>query len=228
VKVSIAIASVFLCVAVASRAGASPVYYGLTDLGTSDTLLKDANGTIYGVTNAVGTKTYTFQKTPVEVSIGPQVETWTDRERFTWVTTFVTQGGTYTTTTVHDIGGDYRTVTNGILYGLVNDVNIHGQMVGSAALGLGVIGVPGASNPEGVPSYAIPLPYNNSNFLLESGATIDDLGRILAKGNNGDIYLLTPNQLGSPQTVPEPSAFAMMIVAIIIFKFKNLSNHYSL
>jgi hypothetical protein len=47
---------------------------------------------------------------------------------------------------------------------------------------------------------------------LTSPVTIDDLGRIIAVGSNGDDYLLTPLALGPPATAPEPTAFALLTV----------------
>ncbi len=95
---SIVVAALFLGLVGASRAGASPRYYTLTDLGTSDTLLTNANGYTYGVTNAAGTVTYALDKSPVVLSYGPPVENWDPTLRYSQVTTFQTQGGSYSAT----------------------------------------------------------------------------------------------------------------------------------
>jgi PEP-CTERM motif len=48
---------------------------------------------------------------------------------------------------------------------------------------------------------------------LTSAVKIDDLGRIIAVGSNGDDYLLTPLALGSPTPTPEPTTLALLTVA---------------
>lgn len=217
-----ALATLFFGLIGSPCADASPLYYTVTDLGlapsqftgvhgdwVSATLTQDANGDVNGVTNAAGTVTYAFQKSTVVVTVSPRVENWTfGGPQSTYVTTFQTQGGTYSIGTSNDWWGDYRTVT-GVFYGNVTDVNIHGQMVGGTSGGgaLGVMGIPVVTGMVGLlteDSYQNPTS-NPYFYFTGRGPLIDDLGRILAQGSDGHEYLLTPTSLGAPQTVPEPS-----------------------
>ena len=220
---SLALAALTLVLVASPYANADRLYYySLTDLGTSDTLVKDASGDITGVTNAAGTLTYAFDKTPVVVTVGPTVRSFPmGLNEDTYVTTFQTQGGTYSVATNHDGWGDFRTVT-GSFFGTVSDANIHGEMIGSTSGGqaLGVMNIPGVGTVgyAGLPD--IPIPSSDGNFWLRPGGYLDDLGRILATGTDGHKYLLTPTSLGSPQTVPEPSTLIVfgIIAAVLVRK----------
>ncbi len=210
---SLAFAALFLGLIASPRADADPLLtYTLTDLGTSDTLVKDTKGDITGVSNAAGTVTYALDKSPVVVTVGPQLPSNRDDQiGYSYTTTFQTQGGTYSATTYweHDPTSSQGITQTFPFYGTVSDVNIHGQMVGSTEGGapLGVFGIPVAYGPEGLltlSSYVNPTS-DPTFYLRGAGAIIDDLGRILTDGSNGHEYLLTPSSLGAPQTVPEPS-----------------------
>lgn len=169
------VATLFLGLVVASRAGASPLYYTLTDLGTSDTLQTDAKGYPYGVTNAAGTVTYALDKSPVVESLGPVVETWGMGLMYSQDTTFQTQGGSYSVTTewweLSPVVQSYELGRPGVLFGRVWDVNIHGEMIGPANGGaLGVLGIPGV--PGGfageltTDSYLAPTTLPSGQFYL--------------------------------------------------------------
>lgn len=203
-------AIVILGVFGASRVVAAPYYYTLTDLGATHTLQKDSGGTIHGVTNAAGTTTYAFEKTPVVVTDGPHETSWNPLEEERWTTKFQTQAGTYIAYTQHDYHGDYRTitrVTDNYVWGTVFDANIRGQFLGAGTDGyLKVVGVPGYTLSM-YPLIQNPVP--DPGFYLKAGGAIDDLGRVLAQGSNGETYLLTPQELGPPQTVPEPTVLAL-------------------
>jgi hypothetical protein len=217
VRPSLVMAALFLGVIVSPRANASPLYYTLTDLGTSDTLQTDANGDTYGVTNAAGTVTYALDKTPVTESVGPMI--YPIYGGYYRVTTFQTQGGSYTDMESWSASGNYR---NDPFIGPVTSVNIQGSMIGPSFGGLGLLAhLPGYGLYEGLLGqsvYTPPATVPASQFHFTSGQVIDDLNRIVADGNDGHDYLLTPTSLGTPQTVPEPSTlivFGLVAAALM-------------
>ncbi len=97
-----------------------------------------------GVTNANGTATYAFDKSPVVVTFSNSVSGIWPHDGSSWVTTFHTQGGAFSVSTVTQ-NSDYNWVQSGPLYGSVADANIHGEMVGGTVgnAALGVMGIPG-------------------------------------------------------------------------------------
>ena len=107
--------------------------------------------------------------------------------------------------------------------GLVHDVNIQGQAVGqgetvgqgqelsnapvedSAAFSAVGLGERNDASSYNLTNYIPPIP----GVSLTNATNIDDLGRILATGSDGDTYLLTPTSLDPAQPVPEPTMLAL-------------------
>jgi hypothetical protein len=216
-RLSLLIVAAFLFVTT-YQARAS-VLYSTTDLGASYQLKSNAGGEIYGVTNATGQVVYAFDKSPVtpihlqtndSVHDAYTVLTMQNGShqvgytfdnllgQFAYVPTFepILNGWqTYTVSPVADLNGNGQVVgksinfTTGLYYAAFSDVN--GQSHGY-----------NAAITDNVNNYINSIP----GVTLTSAVKIDDLGRILASGSNGDQYLLTPVGLGQPVTIPEPSS----------------------
>lgn len=108
---------------------------------------------------------------------------------------------------------------------VVEDLNSQGQAVGlsllpnvtTTALGGGVnntYAAFSAVNGQGHGGNAA-IVDNLNNYIasipgvsLTAALDIDDLGRIIANGSDGNAYLLTPVALGGVETVPEPTTLA--------------------
>ncbi|QEH36994.1 hypothetical protein OJF2_55790 [Aquisphaera giovannonii] len=218
-----------------SPLGASPIpiamAFRVTDLGTGYRLQADSAGLVHGVISGDGGQTYAFEKSPVtaldeHVSFSPHAgETiWTmqngaHRAGYQSNNTF---SGTYPVTN-STTDGKTETVSNG-WNGRPTDLNASGHYVGYAAST--DWGAPAtyamASGLPGMESGVGALYYNNlNNYIpqglgtrLTSAIQIDDLDRILARGEDGHVYLLTPNGLGLPSPVPEPTSLVLCILVL--------------
>ncbi len=120
---------------------------------------------------------------------------------------------------------------------VVEDLNSQGQAVGlsllpnaaTTALGGGAnntYAAFSAVNGQGHGGNAA-IVDNLNNYIasipgvsLISAITIDDLGRIVAGGSDGNAYLLTPVALGGVETVPEPTTLATLgsLVAMLCYR----------
>lgn len=108
----------------------------------------------------------------------------------------------------------------------VSDFNVHNQAVGTMenadaeTNGISHKTYAAFSQPGFLGHQSNLDPYwasNNLNRYIDLPGTslttafkIDDLGRILARGDDDHVYLLSPLELGAPTPVPEPSALALL------------------
>ena len=217
----------------ASASAFAPLY-SVTDLGPGYSLESNAGGQDYGVANSNGSVVYAFDKSPV-TTIDDRINGGSHAESFT---EFTMQIGRFKAGYNFDYGGflpspiDYPTFEppgNGWNtaqgYSPVSDINKSGQVVGTS-LNL----VQGSTGPSAYAAFSdvsgqshgfgAETVDNLNNYIptipgttLTSAVKIDDLGRIIAEGSNGDTYLLTPLALGPPATAPEPTALALLGVA---------------
>ncbi len=205
---------------------AAPIYT-TTDLGAGYQLQAGAGGQVYAVAGANGAG-YAFDKSPV-TSI--DVQSYLDDGSPQFLTL---QNGT------HQVGYNYgySPVLGSFLYPTgegfsggwfiqpgdhppspVSDINSQGQVVGTSRYLEGgyyaaFSDVNGrshnfsadASVVDNLNNYIATIP----GITLTSALKIDDLGRIIAGGSNGDDYLLTPVALGAASPVPEPSTALML------------------
>ena len=130
------------------------------------------------------------------------------------------------------------TAWHGVDVRLVSDFNIHGQAVGTSDLAGAASSASGtyaafsapnftqhdflsveqaSSGVDNLNNYIAPIP----GVSLTSAFKIDDMGRILAQGSNGDTYLLTPVVLGQPAPVPEPGSVAIFGLAILALGYRS-------
>ncbi len=225
--------SAFVILAASTSAQATPLY-NVADLGTSFQYQIAADGTIQGVTTANGSTTYAFDKAPV-TKINDLVDGGSHADSFT---VFTLQDGSHRVGYGFDYGGglsgsahyaiDYPTFepwSNGWFTGPgqspVLDLNTHGQAVGFSDFNSGPGTYAAFSDPNGAThGFNAAVVDNLNNYIntipgvtLTTAIQIDDAGRILADGSDGDTYLLTPTALGDPATVPEPST--SLFVALV-------------
>lgn len=227
-----------LTLSLIAQAKADPLY-SATDLGAGYTLQTNPDGSAYGVTNAVGTITYAFDKAPVQVtSTFSNYDPWTHMTYDPNLSTFFKING-YEAYNYEVSRNDIVTTSIGWLgsndFNPILDMNSSGQIVG--ALGSDGDGQPqsarfsepgmknhpdsgigGEYYSDELNHYVAPIP--GSPYLI-SAFKIDDLGRILAEGDNGHDYLLTPVALGDPATVPEPTSLMVFAVAAAYGLFRR-------
>ena len=223
---AIAMSPFLLAASFATHAEAGAIYRA-TDLGAGYSLRSNAGGRVDGVANSDGSVVYAFSKSPV---IPIDIRTSSGGHAYSY-TQMTLQNGSHQAGYVFDYGsysGNHPTFE---AYGNgwqtysgspVLDLNKSGQVVGTSLnLNVGSTGPPefaafsdpdgrshgfGAQTVDNLNNYIDPLPGVN----LTSAVKIDDLGRILAIGSDGHDYLLTPKDLGSVATVPEPTTWALM------------------
>lgn len=205
-------------------AQADPLFT-VTDLGDGYTLQQDSTGYTHGLTNADGSVTYAFDKSPVQVTI-------------TYDPGFVTspndEPGMLKTFKVGNFEtSDFWYQKNNLVYWgswityqgwNINDVNTHGAVVGEVDgtarvndAGLGLPLNPYSTNNNDLNDYIPAVPGLQAGDGLRTALTIDDDGRILVEGTNNQYYLLTPVALGDPATVPEPSTLLIFGVSALAF-----------
>ena len=208
------------------EAKASPTYT-VTDLGSSYSFTKDAQGDTISVTGSDGS-TYAFNKYPVDYTVKlDQAQDSTGPEPDRWYTVASNKFGSigyYTHWSIQSGPSSSSADWFTDQYGLspVHDFNTSGEVVGTH-LGNAVLSgkdfdiananAPGG-NVLGLLDEMIPA---TSNLHLTSSLFIDDFGRIIAEGvaSGGtklEDYLLTPTNL--PSATPEPSALTVLWLSL--------------
>lgn len=207
--------------------------YTATDLGAGYQLQTASSGDTSAVTGANGS-VYAFDKSPV-TPIYDYVKDDNHQDAFT---IFLLQNGSHKVGYNSDMvsGTSVRiSAPTGVPFlggwhliypgpSPVSDLNSQGQFVGTSLIGLtGSQTFAAFSDPSGQShnsNGAASVVDNLNNYIatipgvtLTSAVKIDDLGRIIAVGSNGDDYLLSPVALGPPSPTPEPTAFALLAVA---------------
>ena len=207
-------------------------------LETEGQQIFDVSKQVYGVANSSGSVVYAFDKSPVTYLDGPPI--WSNKDNSFQLLTM--QNGSHLASYIDTAsnGADIRYPTfswfNGgwavqtsfsLFISPISDLNSQGQVIGTGQLSYPWTGsgpsyaafsaVNGQSHDPSADAFVVD---NLNNYIatipgvtLTSAVKIDDLGRIIAVGSNGDDYLLTPTALGSPETVPEPSALVLLAVA---------------
>lgn len=185
--------------------------FTVTDLGTSFSYQYGPDAkSILSVTNGAGNETYAFDKSPVEFSSSSPGQYGLSTVYSYKIGSYQVTNSTYTNNAVvfSSVGW-----TNNNHQFPINDINVNGQVVGSIA-GSARLTLPDLQH-HVIPS----LPDNSGMYFadmldiyippvsglswLTSAFQIDDTGRILARGNNEHVYLL------SPTPVPEPTPLMM-------------------
>ncbi len=235
-----------------SRPVAAEPLYGVTDLGSSYQFQTDASGQINDVTAADGRTTYAFDKAPV-TAISERAIFPPNLSHFYSYTMYTLSEGPYKvgyyydynysgTSTIPNLPHEFFFPTfNHAEHGWfttpgtspVTDLNAHGQVVGlgqyydkpgTYAAFSDVNGQSHGSGPDlpdNLNLYIPPL----AGVSLTEALKIDDDGRILTAGSNGDYYLLTPVGLGDPVPVPEPTvlmAFLTVAVGLGIQRYRRV------
>jgi hypothetical protein len=214
--------------------------YNVTDLGENAQLQTESNGHLSGITVDGGDVTYAFQKSPVTLlnewsplsnhnsayrlitmeNNGHRVGYERDYSSATGDINYPTfssfSRGWYTRSgsPVLDLNmlGQAVGTSEGILF--PSDSPLHGvstfagfsDVNGQAHISVGPNYSGGASRIDNLNFYIDPIP----NVYLTSAIKIDDLGRILTVGSDSHNYLLTPVELGTAATVPEPTTLMLL------------------
>ena len=217
-----------------SRASATPLY-NVTDLGNGGvSFATDASGYTSSITSLATGAAYAFDKAPVTY-INERVD---GGSHYGSYTQYTMQVGDYKVGYRFDYGGSlplgypwyFPSFLGGVPgwssnspSGLVNDVNIQGQAVGSMGYSMGDDQRYAAFSAVGLQNHGPPSmdSFNLNNYIssipgvsLTNATNIDDQGRILATGSDGDTYLLTPTSLDPAQPVPEPAMLTLFGVAL--------------
>ncbi|AGA28255.1 hypothetical protein [Singulisphaera acidiphila] len=185
--------------------------FTVTDLGTSFSYQYGPDSkSILSVTNGAGNETYAFDKSPVEYSLWTSSGYGLSAVHTYKAGSYQASNSTYTNNAVVTSSVGW---TNDKHQFPINDINVNGQVVGSIAGSarftlpdLQHHVIPSLSDSSGM--YAadmldIYIPPVSGLSWLTSAFQIDDVGRILARGNNEHVYLLSPNP------VPEPTPLMM-------------------
>ncbi len=227
-----------------SRAEAAPIYT-TTDLGPGYQLQADAGGQAYDLANADGSAVYAFDKSPVN-SINVQTVhadgtfqllTMQDgTHQVGYNTGLSSQAGTIIFPTFSGINMGWF-IQGGLLSTSppVADINSLGQFVGTSQY------APGQTSPGQTSTYAAfsdptgqahgsgSIVNNLNNYIatipgvsLTSAVKIDDLGRIIAVGSDGNDYLLTPVALGAASPVPEPTTVVTLGLLASLLGFRSI------
>lgn len=224
-------------------ADAAPLFT-VTDLGSGYQLQQDATGSVQGVTNADGSRTYTFDKSPV-IQISERHNGGSHADSYTQWTM---QSGSNKVGYNYDYGGgmsgtplspgiNYPTLepwSNGwfVFSGSpVSDLNSHGQVVGTSVLYSSL-----ESRTPGPQTYAAfsdldgyshgfgAATVDNLNHYIASdlgvyltaAIKIDDLGQIIAIGTiDGKNSAFLLTPDAMPTPAPEPTTLALLAVASI-------------
>ncbi len=239
-------ATLLLCLL--AKAEAAPLYT-TTDLGAGYQLRADGGGQVHGVAGANGA-VYAFDKSPVS-SINERTDTPSQHADSYHVYTMQSglyKAG-YEYDHGPSLPGNFHPTFENSTSGWftfpgfvpntspnpspVSDINRQGQVVGTGLLFNGFNGYNfyaafsevnlqphGAANSfdDNLNDYIAPIP----GVTLTSAVKVDDLGRIIATGSNGDNFLLTPVALGSVSPVPEPSTAMLLGLAGSILGLRAL------
>lgn len=231
-----------ICVFLTGSWAVADPLYNTIDLGAGYTLSAKPDKSIYSVTGADGV-TYAFDKSPITYIGNPEHHTMpVGHEDMFWAYTITDGihqvGYVYDTTEAGRAYYSSPTIENaGQAWALPGDqspaldFNIHGQVVGRSGNMDNDGNVDNVSHAafsdldfkshndfskgifraDNLNDYITPIP----EVSLTSALKIDDAGRILAQGSNGDSYLLTPVELGLPSPIPEPGSIAIFGLAIL-------------
>ncbi len=243
-KIALFGAATILGLLAASRAEAA-ILYTTTDLGTSYQLLTTTSGQDYGVTNSNGSVSYAFDKSPVtKIDVEGTSGFGAGYYVLAMQSGFYQVGYNVSESTPGPNVPGFTPSFEGLNHGWnttglplpVSDINLHGQVVGtgdSSPLGSGTYA---AFSAVGEQSHGGGFGFivdNLNNYIasipgvtLTSAVVIDDLGRIIAFGSNGHDYLLTPNALGAPATVPEPSTWLIFGLAGSLFGLRSVRRQW--
>ena len=238
------VAATFMGILAATRAEAAALY-STTDLGASYTLETTTGGyavnpysPLYGVANSDGSVVYAFDKSPVT-----PINLRTDYQIHDAYMLLTLQNGPHQVGYLSDNYSQSGVLSSPAPNGFfdwsmptggtspVSDINSHGQFVGTSIYGSATIAA--FSDPNGfsheLTGKGSAITDNLNDYIatipgvsLTSAFAIDDLGRILAFGSNGDTYLLTPTALGGPETVPEPTAAVIFCVVGSVLGFRSI------
>jgi PEP-CTERM motif len=225
----------------ASASAFAPLY-SVTDLGHGYTLESNPSGQDYAVANSNGSVVYAFDKSPVtSINLRTNFPNGTEEayqvltmqngtHQVGYLSEYLGQAGQILYPTVIADNSWFIQPSTSRFSSPVSDINSQGQVVGTGQLYANYVPPGGGqtfaafSNPNGQSHVTAgedsSVVDNLNNYIptipgvsLTSAVKIDDLGRMIAIGSNGDDYLLTPTALGSPETVPEPTAMALLAVA---------------
>jgi len=231
-----------------AKAEAAPLYT-TTDLGAGYQLQADGGGQVHGVAGANGA-VYAFDKSPVS-SINERTDTPSQHADSYHVYTMqsglykVGYEYDYGPSLPGNFHPTFENSTSGwfTFPGIfpntspnpspVSDINRQGQVVGTGLLFNGFNGYNfyaafaevnlqphGAANSfdDNLNDYIAPIP----GVTLTSAVKVDDLGRIIVTGSNGDNFLLTPVALGAALPVPEPSTVVTLGFLASLLGFRSI------
>ncbi len=226
------------------EAVADPLYT-VTNLGDSYTLNADDTGYVSAVVASDGSQ-YTFDKSPVKNIYEFNSSPYSAHGVYTVLTL---QNGSYKvgygSEQASGVGYSiYYPISGGWSHGWdtpygspVNDLNSHGQYVGSSTdyLSVNPSATFAAFSTETGTVHAGPASRgDNLNYYIAQGlgidltsaVKIDDLGQIIAGGTlNGKAhpFLLTPN--GQPTPAPEPSTLAILGFTVVGIGIRSCHRH---
>lgn len=207
-----------------SCAHADPLY-SMTNLGPAISYQYAPNGGYESVASVASGTTYAFDKTPITVSIkdsSPDALSGIS-ERVTFAAGGYHADNQYWSNnpTITSSVGWWSYQYLGSRSGPIEDINVHGQVVGTLDKslspfpgGVAMATLPGLQNHHsdqynGGDYLNLLIPPQPSEFALIDAFAIDDSGRILVRGNDSNIYLLTPTEPGPPLTAPEPTSLML-------------------
>lgn len=218
-------------------AQAEPVF-SVTDLGTDFTYVTDQDRTAHFVTDATGTRSYAFERTPPEISYVDHPYPDTDLGRRGIEQILTIKNGPFTATGERWHNGIWTSSIgwSNFRFGDPNynirDMNTSGQIVGavgsSARFSLPRMKTHPPNGPSSGTSQAFQdmltsyIPPTPGLGWLTTAFSIDERGRILAQGDNQHYYLLSPLALGPPLPVPEPTPLVTLAVGGICLGLRSI------
>jgi hypothetical protein len=246
-KIPLIGATILLGLMMASRADAASILYSTTDLGTGYQLQSRASGQVYGVAGLLGVD-YAFDKSPVtSINLGPdyfgngeyQMLSMQNGTYQVGYNNFHSPGvGVFLYPTFEGAYSGWFIRPGGYPPSPVSDINSQGQVVGTSLYASGQTNTYAAFSDVNDNAHNVAadtsVKDNLNNYIatipgvsLTSALKIDDLGRIVAVGDNGHDYLLTPSALGPAATVPEPSTAMMFGVVGSFLGLRSIRRRWS-